>query len=164
MLIHLLRVAWSLGGELCRFHSPRDFGIDDYRSTLPRFSEENFPKNLKIVDELRKIGEKYKATISQITLAWVLAEHPNCKLLPLSATRVPSHEDAAVIPIPGIRNEERLEENARGAELRLSAEDVKAIRDVVESAEVAGGRYPDPGHHFKFVLATGDCIPLSEWK
>ncbi|KAG5653935.1 hypothetical protein H0H81_009292 [Sphagnurus paluster] len=123
-----------------RFRSPVDFEEADIRKMLPRFSEENFSKNLKVVDELKKIGEKYDATTSQIALAWILAEHPN------------------FIPIPGIRSVERLEENARGAELSLSAEDVKAIRKVVEAAEVAGERYPD------FFMPQGDCIELSEWK
>ena len=52
-----------------------------------------------------------------------------------------------------------MEENARGAELELAPVDVKAIRDVVESAHVAGGRYED------FIMPTlkGDCISLSEW-
>ncbi|GLB44192.1 putative aldo keto reductase [Lyophyllum shimeji] len=86
-----------------RFRSPKDFGSYDYRSMLPRFSAKNFPKNLKIVDELQKIGEKYNASTSQITLAWILAEHPN------------------FIPIPDIRKTERLEGNARATELNLSA-------------------------------------------
>ncbi|GLB39270.1 putative aldo keto reductase [Lyophyllum shimeji] len=124
-----------------RFRSPKDFEPGDFRTYAPRFSEENFPKNLKVVDELQKIGEKYSATTSQITLAWILAEHPN------------------FIPIPGVRNAERLEENARGAELTLAPEDVKAIRAVVEAAEVAGERYPES--FMKSVV--GDCIPLSEW-
>lgn len=123
-----------------RFRSPKDFGEGDFRGMLPRFSEENFPKNLKVVDELKNIADKHNATTSQITLAWILAEHAN------------------FIPIPGIRSVERLEENAGGAELSLSPEDVKAIRTVVEAAEVAGTRYPEA------VMPKGDCIELAEWK
>lgn len=65
----------------------------------------------------------------------------------------------SVIPIPGTRNAERLAENSRGAELKLSPTDVKEIRDLLESADVGGGRYPDG-----VPLPTGECIPLSEWK
>lgn len=135
-------VAYSpLGRGLAtgRFRSPKDFGEGDIRVMLPRFSEENFPKNLKVFEELQKIAEKYNATTSQISLAWILAEHPN------------------FIPIPGIRNAERIEENAQAANLSLSPEDVKAIRAVVESAEVAGERYPP---NYKI---DSDCIPFSEW-
>ncbi|KAF8064101.1 Aldo/keto reductase [Lyophyllum atratum] len=123
-----------------RFKSPADFEEGDFRKFLPRFTEENFSKNLKVVDELKKFADKYNATNSQITLAWILAEHSN------------------FIPIPGIRNTERLEENARAASIVLAPEDVKAIRAVVEAAEVAGGRYQEER------MPVGDCIPVSEWK
>ena len=64
------------------------------------------------------------------------------------------------LPIPGCRSAERVEENAVGAELKLSAEDVKEIREVCEAAVVVGERYPEA-----FLRACmGDCIPLNEWK
>lgn len=47
------------------------------RLGLPRFSEENFSKNLELTDKLKALGAKYNATASQITLAWMLAEHDN---------------------------------------------------------------------------------------
>ncbi|KAG6878058.1 hypothetical protein C0993_000381 [Termitomyces sp. T159_Od127] len=130
----------SRGLTTGRFKSPADFAEGDGRRFLPRFSEENFPKNLKIVDELQKVADKYKATAGQITLAWILAEHPN------------------FIPIPGIRSVERVEENALSAGITLAPEDVKVIRQLVEAAEVAGERYPASR------IPAGDCIPLSEWK
>ncbi|RDB23525.1 Aldo-keto reductase yakc [NADP(+)] [Hypsizygus marmoreus] len=123
-----------------RYQSPADFKEDDFRPMLPRFSAENFPKNLEVVKQLQEIGDKYKATTSQIALAWILAEHPN------------------FIPIPGTRSVGRLEENAHAAEIELSSEDVKAIRAVVESAEVYGERYPEE------YMPAGDCISLSEYK
>ncbi|KAG6823771.1 hypothetical protein H0H93_003108, partial [Arthromyces matolae] len=103
-----------------RFKSPADFPADDFRRNLPRFSEENFPKNLAIVDKLQKIADKYNATTGQITLAWILAEHAN------------------FIPIPGVRTVDRLEENAHAAEIELEPADVKEIRAVVDSAEIVG--------------------------
>ncbi|KAG6845010.1 hypothetical protein H0H87_001782 [Tephrocybe sp. NHM501043] len=123
-----------------RFRSRNDFEKGDIRLSRPKFSEENFPKNLKVVDALQRIGEKHGATNSQITLAWILAEHPN------------------FVPIPGSRNVQRLEENAQGAEISLTKEDVEEIRALVESAEVLGARYPS-----SITESTGDCIPLSEW-
>lgn len=64
---------------LCSFKSRADFGSDDVRLMFPRFSEENFPKNLAIVDELKKLGKKYDLTSSQVALAWILAEYPTGK-------------------------------------------------------------------------------------
>ena len=46
----------------------------------PRFSEENFPKNLVLADKLKEIADTIGATPSQVTLAWILAEHPHCPL------------------------------------------------------------------------------------
>ena len=62
-----------------RYRSRADFDQDDFRLILPRWSEENFPKNLEVVDKLNQIAQKYSATPSQVTLAWILAEHPTCQ-------------------------------------------------------------------------------------
>ncbi|KAG6826687.1 hypothetical protein H0H92_014862 [Tricholoma furcatifolium] len=124
-----------------RYRSPADFEDNDFRKTMPRFSAENFPKNLKVVDQLQRFADKYQATTGQIALAWILAEHPN------------------FVPIPGIRTASRVEENAHAAEIVLEAEDVKAIRAVVDAAEVVGERY-----QAEYMPAEGDCLPLSEWK
>ncbi|THH06235.1 hypothetical protein EW145_g4223 [Phellinidium pouzarii] len=125
-----------------RYRSRADFDADDYRLTLPRFSEENFPKNVVLADKLKVIADKYNATPSQVTLAWILAEDEN------------------YVPIPGCRTVERVEENARGAELQLSQEDVKAIRALSEAADVQGGRYPPA----TLDTVEVECIPLEEWK
>lgn len=127
---------------LLRFKSRADFAKDDLRQLLPRFSDENFPKNLEVVDKFRAIAARYGATPSQITLAWILAEHPD------------------FVPIPGTRTIERLEENAKAAEITLKDEDVKALRAIVEAAEVQGDRIPGQFAH----LMASECIPLSEWK
>ncbi|KLO07878.1 Aldo/keto reductase [Schizopora paradoxa] len=125
-----------------RYRSRADFDADDSRLIMPRFSEENFPKNLALVDGLKVIAEKYGATTSQVTLAWILAEHPT------------------FIPIPGSRSKERVEENAKGALLELKPEDVKEIRKLCEEAEIHGERYPE-----EYMAGTkGDCIALGEWK
>ncbi|KAF7326626.1 malate dehydrogenase [Mycena venus] len=123
-----------------KYRSREDFEEGDYRRTLPRFSDENFPKNLALVDHLQQIADKYHATSGQVALAWMLAEHPD------------------FFPIPGTRNVARLEENARGAEISLSAEDVKDIRAWAAAADVQGER--KRAEH----MSDGECIGLEEWK
>ncbi|TFY79236.1 hypothetical protein EWM64_g4775 [Hericium alpestre] len=127
-----------------RFRSRADFDPADLRLILPRWSEENFPKNLQVVDKLKEIADRNGATPSQVTLAWILAEHPTW------------------VPIPGSRTWERVEENAGGAELQLAPEAVKEIRTLVDSAEIAGTR----NRTLSWIAAgfEGDCLPLEDWK
>ncbi|KAF7324359.1 Aldo-ket-red domain-containing protein [Mycena sanguinolenta] len=120
-----------------RYRSPEDFEEGDIRRRLPRFSSENFPKNLVLVEHFEALGQKYKASPSQIALAWILAQHPH------------------FIPIPGTRVVDRLEENAHSAEINLLPEDVATIRRKVEEAEVHGVRY--------LTFTQGDCIELVDW-
>ena len=128
---------------------------------LPRFSEENFAKNVALADKIQVIADKYKATPSQITLAWILATSENCK--PFSSL-TPSIIILLMyildIPIPGCRSSERVEENAGGADLQLAPEDVSAIRALSEAADVQGDRYPTAFMH----TVEGNCIPLEAWK
>ena len=109
---------------------------------MPRFSDENFPKNLDLVNKFKTIGDSLKITPGQVALAWIITENPD------------------FVPIPGTRNAVRLEENAKAAEVELSPEIVKEIRATVEAADVQGGAYPE---QFAWLLKN-DCIPLSEWK
>ncbi|KAJ7026687.1 NADP-dependent oxidoreductase domain-containing protein, partial [Mycena alexandri] len=121
-----------------RYQSPDDFEVGDMRRRLPRFSSENFPKNLALANHFAALGAKYDASASQIALAWILTQHPN------------------IIPIPGTKVVARLEENAHSAEITLLPEDVKAIRKLVEEADVHGARNVN--------VSDGDCIEMSEWK
>jgi aryl-alcohol dehydrogenase-like predicted oxidoreductase len=104
---------------------PEDFEEGDFRSFAPRFSKENFPKNLKLVEQLSKIAEKKGCTPGQLTLAWLLAQG----------------ED--IFPIPGTTKLERLKENLGAFDVSLSAQEEKEIREMVEAADVSGGRYPE---------------------
>ncbi|KAJ7756201.1 Aldo/keto reductase [Mycena metata] len=122
-----------------KYRSRDDFEEGDYRRTLPRFSEENFPKNLALVDHLQEIANKHGATSGQVTLAWMLAEHPD------------------FFPIPGTRNVKRLEENARGAEIVFPSADVKDIRTWAAAADIRGTR--KRAEH----MSDGECIGLEEW-
>ncbi|KAJ7730374.1 NADP-dependent oxidoreductase domain-containing protein [Mycena maculata] len=123
-----------------QYRSLDDFEERDFRRMLPRFSEENFPKNLALVDHLQQIADKHHATSGQVALAWMLAEHPD------------------LFPIPGTRSVARLEENARGADIVLSADDVKDIRAWVSGADIKGAR--KKAEH----MSDGECIELAEWR
>ena len=149
-----------------RYKSIDDFPEGDIRRYYPRFQPENFPKNLELVDKFHAVARKYNATPAQVALAWILAEHPDSESSPRPAL-VASHTSRfltfktypiPVIPIPGSRGIARTEENARGAEIALSAEDQKALRDAVDNATVAGGRMPPEW------AIEHDCIPMEQWK
>ncbi|KAF7340533.1 Aldo/keto reductase [Mycena sanguinolenta] len=109
-----------------QFKSPDDFEDGDFRKAIPRYSAENFPNILKLADGLKSIGARYNgATAGQVALAWVLAQG----------------ED--IIPIPGTKKIKYLEENIAAGKLKLSAEDIRAVREVAARADAAqGDRYP----------------------
>lgn len=107
-----------------QYRSPDDFEQGDFRKFAPRFSPENFPNNLKLVDGIVELAEKKGCTAGQLTLAWLLAQG----------------ED--IIPIPGTKKVKYLEENLGALEVKLTQEEVQEVRDLVESAEVHGTRYP----------------------
>jgi aryl-alcohol dehydrogenase-like predicted oxidoreductase len=105
--------------------SPDDFEATDFRRMVPRFSKENFPKNLQLVNELTTIAKKKGCTPGQLTLAWILAQGND------------------FIVIPGTRKIKNLEENVGAAQINLNKEEIKEIREVCEKADVAGERYPE---------------------
>jgi aryl-alcohol dehydrogenase-like predicted oxidoreductase len=111
-----------LGGKI---RSPNDFEDGDFRKFAPRFSEANFPKNLKLVDQITEMAKKKNATPSQLTLAWLL------------------HQGNDIFPIPGTTNLDRLQENIDALKIKLTKEEEQEIRKACEAAEVHGGRYPD---------------------
>lgn len=125
-----------------RYKSRADFEPNDLRQRIPRWSDENFPHNLILVAKFQEIAKKYDATSSQLTLAWILARHPD------------------MVPIPGCRNIPRLEENSAAAYITLQPEDIKALDDIVTAADVKGARKAPA---FDYLL-NEDCIPLSEWR
>ena len=107
------------------YKSPADFEEGDFRSSSPRFSAENFPKNLKLVERINDIAQKKGCTSGQLTLAWLLAQG----------------ED--VIPIPGTKKIKYLEENIAALDVKLTSSENAEIRKAVENAEVHGERYPE---------------------
>jgi aryl-alcohol dehydrogenase-like predicted oxidoreductase len=110
-----------LGG---RFRTIDDLAPDDWRRGNPRFQAKQFAQNVAVADRVRSIAEEKHCTPAQLALAWLLARHEN------------------VIPIPGTSNMERLEENARAADLRLSSQDLANIERASPKGAAAGERYP----------------------
>ena len=100
------------------------FGSDDFRSSVPRFSQENIQANLALVDVIKRYAEEKKATPAQIALAWLLAKKP------------------WIVPIPGTTKLTRLEENLGGAEVKLSQDDVRSLEEASSKVTIEGARYP----------------------
>ncbi len=107
-----------------RFRRFEDLPADDYRRNSPRFQGANFAKNLRLVDEIRKIAAERKVGPAQLALAWVLARG----------------ED--LVAIPGTTTRAHLEENLAAASIRLSKEDLARIDAVAPKGAAAGERYP----------------------
>jgi len=103
------------------------FDKNDFRNTVPRFSEESRMANQALVDLLAGIAKEKNATNAQIALAWLLAQKP------------------WIVPIPGTTKVHRLEENIGAASVILGAHDLKEINDAVAGIEVSGARYSEQG-------------------
>jgi aryl-alcohol dehydrogenase-like predicted oxidoreductase len=106
-----------------RITSPDDFGEDDFRRNHPRFTGENFARNLELVDRVRELAASKGATPSQLAIAWVLAQGDD------------------VVPIPGTKRRSYLEENLGALDVELTGEDLAAIERVTPRGSVAGERY-----------------------
>jgi aryl-alcohol dehydrogenase-like predicted oxidoreductase len=111
-----------LSGEIKKFD---DLAEDDYRRNSPRFQGENFGKNLKLVEKVEEIAKEKGVAASQLALAWVLAQGQD------------------VVPIPGTKRRQYLEQNAEAANIVLSQEDLAQIEDVFPKDAAAGLRYPE---------------------
>ena len=116
-----------------KYQSPDDFEEGDFRRNNPRFSKENFGKNLALVDKIKAIADKKGATPGQLTLAWLMEQG----------------ED--IIPIPGTKKIPYLEENMGALKIQITKEENAEIRKAIESAQISGSRYPEAG--MKSVLA-----------
>jgi len=101
----------------------------DFRKLLPRFQGGNFEKNKKLVDKISELAKEKNATPSQIAIAWLLAQGKD------------------IIPIPGTKRIDRLEENIKALDISLSKDDLNKINEVVPVGAAAGTRYPAPIMH-----------------
>jgi len=116
--------------------SPDDFPDGDFRKFMPRFTGDNFARNIALVDRVRELAEAKGCTPGQLALAWVLSRGDD------------------VVPIPGTKRRAYLEENVAAAEVQLDDADLSAIDDVFPPDVTAGSRYPD-------MSAIGAATPLA---
>jgi len=110
-----------------KLKSYEDLEPTDMRKHMPRFSKENFPKNLELVQKLDEIAKHKNCTTSQLALAWVLSRGND------------------IVPIFGTTRIESLKENALAVNVHLSEEEKKKIDELIRSFEVQGTRYPEHG-------------------
>ncbi len=102
-----------------------DLDENDWRRQNPRFSEENFTKNLELVDAVAELAKSKGATSAQIALSWLLHKAPH------------------IIPIPGTSKLSRLEENIAAIEVELASEEISALEQILPLGKALGTRYPD---------------------
>ncbi|CDM64158.1 aldo/keto reductase [Pyrinomonas methylaliphatogenes] len=108
-----------------RFKTFDDLPEDDSRRNHPRFQGENFQKNLDLVKRVEEIAAEKGCTPAQLALAWVLAQG----------------ED--IVPIPGTKRRQYLEENIGALDVRLTEDDLRRIEAVFPKGATAGARYPE---------------------
>jgi aryl-alcohol dehydrogenase-like predicted oxidoreductase len=101
------------------------FDSSDFRNIVPRFTPEARKANQALVDLLAGIAGRKKATPAQIALAWLLAQKP------------------WIVPIPGTRKLERLDENLGAAAVELTPDDLREIDGAASRITVQGARYPE---------------------
>jgi aryl-alcohol dehydrogenase-like predicted oxidoreductase len=105
--------------------NPEDFEEDDFRRNSPRFQGENFQRNLDLVERVREVAQEKGVTAGQLALAWLL------------------HQGDDIVPIPGTKRREYLEENAAAADIELSGEDLQRIEEAAPVGVAAGERYDE---------------------
>jgi aryl-alcohol dehydrogenase-like predicted oxidoreductase len=110
-----------LTGAIAR---PEDFEPGDYRRSSPRFQGENFAKNLVLVDKVRSFAAQIGCTPSQLALAWVLAQGDD------------------IVPIPGTKRRQYLDENVGALDIRLTREQLAELDAVFPRNVAVGERYP----------------------
>lgn len=107
--------------------SPDDFAEDDYRRSSPRFQGENFARNLELVEQVRALAAEKGVTPGQLALAWLL------------------HQGDDLVPIPGTKHRERLEENVEAAGVHLNQAELSRLEEIVPVGVAAGERYNEGG-------------------
>jgi aryl-alcohol dehydrogenase-like predicted oxidoreductase len=110
-----------------KFKRPEDIPEDDYRRNHPRFTGENFQRNLRLVARVEEIAREKKVTPSQLALAWVLAQGKD------------------IVPIPGTKRRKYLEENVGALSVKLTPEDLRQIEEIAPRGVTAGERYAPQG-------------------
>ncbi|MEO7505209.1 MAG: aldo/keto reductase [Sphingomicrobium sp.] len=113
-----------LTGETKR---PEDFAADDYRRNHPRFTGENFDRNIALVQQLEAMAKDKRVTAAQLALAWVLAQGDD------------------IVPIPGTKRRTYLDQNIAAAGIALSKDELAALDRILPPGAAAGDRYAPQG-------------------
>ena len=100
---------------------------DDWRRGMPRFEQENFRRNMELVEKIRAIAARKGCTPAQLALAWVLAQGDD------------------IVPIPGTKRPQYLEENFGALDIRLTPEELTDVDSLIPPGAAAGSRYSEPG-------------------
>ena len=108
-----------------------EFPTGDIRASIPRFAADNRAANQVLVEHITALARAKDATPGQLALAWLLAQSP------------------AIVPIPGTRRLERVQENAGATEVPLSADDLADLNELANRIGVQGNRYNE--HHMALV-------------
>ena len=111
------------------FQKPEDLAADDFRSHSPRFQGGNFERNLQLVNQIKAMAAAKNCTPAQLAIAWLLAQG----------------ED--IIPIPGTKRRQRVDENAAAVEIELRADDLQQLDAIAPIGAAAGTRYPEAAMH-----------------
>lgn len=106
--------------------SRADLENNDWRLNNPRFSEQNFEQNLRLVEHINELAQNKQCTPAQLALAWI------------------AHQSENYVSIPGTRNVHRLKENAQAAEIDLSQNELEQISSLLSKFKILGTRYPEP--------------------
>jgi aryl-alcohol dehydrogenase-like predicted oxidoreductase len=110
-----------------RFSHIEDFETGDFRRQAPRFQDENFSRNLPLVEHVKQMASAKGCTAAQLALAWVLAQGDD------------------IVPIPGTKQTRYLEENIGALDVVLTASDLAALDQAFAPGAVVGTRYPESG-------------------
>ena len=102
-----------------------EFKEGDFRKVIPRFSKENMTANYDLVNLIGKIAEDKNVKSSQIALAWVLAQK------------------SFIVPIPGTTKSERLKDNSKAADIKLTDNEIADINYAISKMNIVGERYPE---------------------
>jgi aryl-alcohol dehydrogenase-like predicted oxidoreductase len=108
-----------------KWRSIDDLAPDDWRRNNPRFQGENFGRNLDLVKKIEELAREKGVTPAQLAIAWVMAQGDD------------------IVPIPGSKSRQHLEENVAAAAIALTPEELRRIDEVAPKGVAAGERYPN---------------------
>ena len=104
-----------------------DLADDDWRRSMPRFEQENFRRNMELVERIKALAARKGCSPAQLAIAWVLAQGDD------------------IVPIPGTKRRRYLEENIGALDVQLSPKELAEIDTILPAGAAAGSRYSAPG-------------------